>query len=231
MLRVLVVEDEPTTAAVHGEYVARVPGFELAGSAPTGQEALRRLAGGGVDVVLLDMNLPDAHGLDVVRAMRAAGDSTDVIAVTSARELDVVRQAASLGITQYLLKPFLFPALRERLLSCAAHQRAIEEQEVVSNQQAVDRLLSAPRPATDSLPKGLSPESLDAVTRLLHGGAARSAAEVAEEVSSSRVTARRYLEYLHDAGLVTRRPRYAGTGRPVIEYAWRKDGRRPTGCQ
>lgn len=221
MLRVLVVEDEPTTAAAHGDYVGRLAGFELAGIAHTGQEALRALSGGGVDVVLLDMNLPDRHGIDIVRAMRAAGDSTDVIAVTSARELAVVRQAASLGIAQYLLKPFLFTALRERLESWAAHRQTIESQEVVTNQQGVDRLLARPRSRTGALPKGLSPESLDAVTRLLQGDTALSAAEVADRMSSSRVTARRYLEYLHDIGLVVRRPRYAATGRPVIAYAWR----------
>lgn len=225
MLRVLVVEDEPTTAAAHGEYVGRVAGFEVAGTAYTGQEALRMLSAGGVDVVLLDMNLPDRHGLDIVRAMRAAGDSTDVIAVTSARELTVVRQAASLGIAQYLLKPFVFTALRERLESWASHRQTVEGQEVVTSQQSVDRLLSRPRSMTGALPKGLSPESLDSVTGLLRGADALSAAEVAEQMSSSRVTARRYLEYLHDIGLVVRRPRYAATGRPVIEYAWRTDRR------
>lgn len=221
MRRVLVVEDEPTTAAAHGEYVARVDGFELAGTAYSGQEALRVLSGGGIDVVLLDMNLPDRHGLDIVRAMRAAGDTTDVIAVTSARELAVVRQAASLGISQYLLKPFLFTALRERLESWATHRQAIEGDDVVTSQQSVDRLLARPRSTTGTLPKGLSAESLDAVTRLLQTDTALSAAEVADRMSSSRVTARRYLEYLHDIGMVVRRPRYAATGRPVIEYALR----------
>ncbi|MDN5852998.1 MAG: response regulator [Actinomycetia bacterium] len=221
MPRVLVVEDEPATAAAHGEYVGRVAGFELAGIAYNGQEALRVLARGGVDVVLLDMNLPDRHGLDVVRTMRAAGDSTDVIAVTAARELEIVRRASSLGIAQYLLKPFLFAALRERLESWANHRQTIDGQDLVTNQQSVDRLLARPRSTTGALPKGLSPESLDSVTRLLHEADALSAAEVAERMSSSRVTARRYLEYLHDIGLVVRRPRYAATGRPVIEYAWR----------
>ena len=68
-----------------------------------------------IDVVLLDMNLPDRHGLDVVRAMRAAGHRADVIAVTSARDLEVVRAAVSLGVVQYLLKPFVFATLRDRL--------------------------------------------------------------------------------------------------------------------
>ena len=170
MLRVLVVEDEPVAAAAHAEYVRRVPGFDLAAVATTGQEALRVLKHQPVDLVLLDMNLPDLHGLDIVRSMRSAGHSTDVIAVTSARDLDVVRRSVSLGIVQYVLKPFVFSTLRERLESYARYRDQLAGDEVVASQQAVDRLLSQPRSgvtAGNPLPKGLSTESLEAVTRLL----------------------------------------------------------------
>jgi response regulator of citrate/malate metabolism len=225
MLRVLVVEDEPEVAAAHGAYVGRIPGFDLAGIAHTGQEALRAVAGGEVDVVLLDMNLPDMHGLDIVRTMRANDDSTDVIAVTSARDLDVVRRSVSLGITQYLLKPFVFSTLQERLQRCAAFREELAERPVVSNQQAVDRLLSQPHPAAtaNTLPKGMSRESLERFTALLQKQrSAMSAAEAAERTGSARVTARRYLEYLCEIGLAVRRPRYASTGRPVVEYSWKE---------
>jgi response regulator of citrate/malate metabolism len=224
MLRVLVVEDEPVAASAHAEYIGRVPGFELASVAHTGQEALRALSGQRVDLVLLDMNLPDLHGLDIVRAMRSAGHSTDVIAVTSARDLQVVRQSVSMGIVQYVLKPFVFSTLRERLESYARYRDELAADDVVTSQQAVDRLLTQPRSGVSSnpLPKGLSPESLESVTRLLHERQEPlSAAEVAEEMSSSRVTARRYLEYLCSAGLAARQPRYSATGRPVVEYVWK----------
>ena len=224
MLRVLVVEDEPVAAAAHAEYVRRVPGFDLAAVATTGQEALRVLKHQPVDLVLLDMNLPDLHGLDIVRSMRSAGHSTDVIAVTSARDLDVVREGVSLGVVQYVLKPFVFSTLRERLESYARYRDQLAGDEVVASQQAVDRLLSQPRSgvtAGNPLPKGLSTESLEAVTRLLsEAAAALSASEVAEQTSASRVTARRYLEYLCEVGLAARRQRYSPTGRPTVEYAW-----------
>jgi response regulator of citrate/malate metabolism len=221
VLRVLVVEDEPVAASAHAEYVNRVAGFELASVAHTGQEALRALNRQDVDLVLLDMNLPDVHGLDIVRAMRSSGHRTDVIAVTSARDLEVVRQSVSLGIVQYVLKPFVFSTLRERLESYARYRDDLETDEVVASQQAVDRLLSQPRsgPAASSLPKGLSAESLEAVTRLLHESARPlSASEVAAQTSSSRVTARRYLEHLAETGRVVRAPRYGGPGRPEVEY-------------
>ena len=49
-----------------------------------------------------------------------------------------------------------------------------------------------------------------------------TAAELAAETGTSRVTARRYLEHLAETGLVERRPRYGGSGRPEVEYTWRR---------
>ncbi len=75
---VFIVEDDPIAAEAHAAYVARVPGFTVVGHASTGQEtlqALQRIPRRTVDLVLLDMGLPDMHGLDVCRALRAAGYS------------------------------------------------------------------------------------------------------------------------------------------------------------
>jgi response regulator of citrate/malate metabolism len=220
---VLVVEDEPVAADAHRTYVERVPGFVVCGVANDGSGALRQLADPtcAVDLVLLDMHLPDIHGLDVVRAMRTAGHRADVIAVTSARDLEVVRAAVSQGVVEYLLKPFTFAALRDKLERYAAYRLQLEGS-FASGQSEVDRVLGTLR-GTDpgSLPKGMSADSLDAVVAVLRPSAqSLSSTEVAAAVGASRVTARRYLEHLADSGLAMRRSRYGGTGRPEVEYRW-----------
>ena len=224
---VLVVEDEPVAAEAHRTYVERVPGFVVRGVAHDGSGALRQLSGrsGEVELVLLDMHLPDIHGLDVVRAMRTAGHRADVIAVTSARDLDVVRAAVSQGVVQYLLKPFTFAALRDKLERYAAY-RLQAAGDLAVGQHEVDRVLGTLRGNDpSSLPKGMSPDSLDAVVAVLRPAAqSLSATEVAAAVGASRVTARRYLEHLADSGLAVRRSRYGGTGRPEVEYRWLAGG-------
>ncbi|WP_432971363.1 response regulator [Dactylosporangium sp. CA-233914] len=222
MIRVLVVEDEPIAADAHAMYVERVPGFAVAAKAATAAEALRALGRGGVDLVLLDMNLPDMHGMDLVRAMRAAGHPADVMAVTSARDLEIVRAAVSQGIVHYLLKPFAFPALRDKLERYRQYRTRLAGTESVADQQEVDGLLATLRaPSPSHLPKGMSPESLSAVADLIRAaGTGLSAAEAAQSLQASRVTARRYLEYLAERGAVTRHLRYGGAGRPEVEYRW-----------
>ncbi len=222
-ISVLVVEDEPVAADAHSAYVGRVPGFVVHAVAHDGAGAIRMLGDPSsvIDLVLLDMHLPDLHGLQVVRAMRTAGHRADVIAVTSARDLEVVRGAVSLGVVHYLLKPFTFAALRDKLERYAAYRLQLAG-DVAVGQHEVDRALATLR-GTDpsSLPKGMSLESLDAVVGALRPSATGlSAAEVATAVGASRVTARRYLEHLADSTLVVRRSRYGGTGRPEVEYRW-----------
>jgi response regulator of citrate/malate metabolism len=92
----------------------------------------------------------------------------------------------------------------------------------VAAQHEIDRVLATLRGAPpDSLPKGLDARTLDlvlAALRTVTGPAGLSAAEVADRIGTSRVTARRYLEHLADGGRVVRSSRYGGPGRPEVEY-------------
>ncbi|WP_244809865.1 response regulator [Streptomyces sp. So13.3] len=177
-----------------------------------------------------DLHLPDGHGLQVVQAMRAAGHTADVIAVTSARDLGVVRQAVSAGVVQYLLKPFTFPTLRDRLDRWARFRRELAGGEA-SGQDEVDRALASLRsPESPVLPKGLSAPTLEAVTAALREAVSGiSANAAAAAVGVSRITARRYLEHLVDTGRAVRSPQYGQVGRPELSYRWSawpgRDGR------
>jgi response regulator of citrate/malate metabolism len=215
MISVLVVEDEEITAEANRIYVERVDGFRVAGVARSGGEALRFLRHTPVDLILLDLYLPDMHGLEVCRAARAGGLLCDVIAITSARDLDMVRSAVSLGVSQYLLKPFAFAALQEKLTRYARFRREAGE---IVGQGDVDRMLANLRGSTE-LPKGMTQDTLDTVTTELRGRPEGvSAQAVGAAAGVSRVTARRYLEYLVEAGVAVRFPQYGGVGRPELLY-------------
>ncbi len=224
-IRTLVVEDDELAARAHSEYVRRLPQFTVVGVARSGAEALHEITHQPVDLVLLDMNLPDLHGLEVHRIMRARGVEADVIAVTSARDLTIVRGAVANGVAQYLLKPFTFATLRDRLTSYAEFRAQLSgASEAELDQREVDRLLGDLRggSADQQLPKGMSPDSLERVIGALRSApGALTATRAAETVGMSRVGVRRYLEYLFETGLAARGSRYGGTGRPEIEYRWR----------
>lgn len=225
--KVLVVDDEPETARAHATYVNRVEGFITGAIAGNGNTALQLLneahqQGEPFDLVLLDMTLPDLHGIDVARRMRGRGYTLDIIAITAVRDLAVVRSAVATGITQYLIKPFSFAAFSEKLEN---HRHFIDSMSSTggsTSQAALDDAFSKLRSARSgiTLPKGLIIERLDQIRDhlIIHPKRAFSATELAEDLGMSRVTARRYLEHLAATQSVDKQPRGGTRGRPEYEY-------------
>ena len=221
MIRTLVVDDDPMAASIHRSYVERVPGFEVIGEAHAGGEALAYVRVLHPDLLLLDIYLPDMSGIDVLRELRERGSHADVIAITAAKDVDTLRTAIHGGVIHYLVKPFFFDALRERLESYAAHRARLER--LSEPEQAdIDHVFSLLRThGRTSLPKGISAPTLARVVETIRGSDEESTAvDIAERAGISRGTARRYLEYLAGTGAVELSLRYGATGRPEHLYRW-----------
>ncbi len=228
MFRVLVVDDDFMVARVNRGYVEQVPGFTVAGEAYTGSAAVAAVGELAPDLVLLDIYLPDISGLEVLQRLRADRHPVDVLAVTAAKDTEVVRQAIQGGVVHYLVKPFTFAALRERLEGYAEARRRLERagESGQAGQDDIDRLFGAPSGSgARPLPKGLSAATRDVVAQALRAaGDDLSAAEVAQRTGLSRVSARRYLEHLTGTEQVELRLQYGGAGRPEHRYRWSAGG-------
>lgn len=223
MVRVLIVDDDFMVARIHRGFVERVEGFEVVGVSGTGEEAVALVAELKPDLVLLDLYLPDDFGLDVITRLRATGATCDILVITAAKEAESVRAAVRQGVVGYLLKPFSFGDLEQRLRAYAAERaRAVTAGEL--SQQEIDAAFTGPAvgPAPVSLPKGLSPETAALVERALAAPETEdgtlSATECAEAVGISRVSARRYLEHFVATGRAAVSLRYGSTGRPERRY-------------
>lgn len=220
MIRALVVDDDYRVAELHCAYVERVQGFEVAGRAHTGAAALQAVDQLRPDLVLLDIYLPDISGLDVLQRLREDDHPpVDVVAITAAREVDILRAAMRGGVVHYLIKPFLFPTFEEKLLSYAIARERMKRIGK-AEQGDVDRIFSTLRSArNESLPKGLSDATLELIIQVLgRSQSGLAAAAVAEAAGVSRVTARRYLDHLCQLGRAEVAMRYGGPGRPEHRY-------------
>ncbi|MEV4361237.1 response regulator [Nonomuraea sp. NPDC049625] len=215
-IRVLVVDDDFMVARIHSGYVARVPGFRVVSVAHSGADALTAVAELRPDLVLLDIYLPDMSGLEVLNQLHGV----DVLMISAARDVPTVREAMRGGAVNYLIKPFTAAALTDRLQQYADTRRRLTAIGPEARQDDVDRLFGSPKTSAP-MPKGLSAATCELVADTLReAGRDLSATETAELTGLSRVSVRRYLEYLCVAGQAEFRPRYGTAGRPEHRYRW-----------
>lgn len=217
MIKVLIVDDDFMVAKVHAGFIQRTPGFAVVGVAHTGAQAVAETARLAPDLVLLDIHLPDVNGLDLMQNLRQVAPELDVLVISAAREVETVRKALRGGIVHYLIKPFSQTDLQERLEHYRSAYQSLASSKEVAEQSDVNRVFglgSTNRP----LPKGCSIETLKTVEAALQSADGDlSAAELAVQTGTSRVSARRYLEYLNDEGVLEVRLKY-GVGRPERRY-------------
>jgi response regulator of citrate/malate metabolism len=229
MISVLIVEDEPLIAEAHRTYLGRLTGFSVAGVAHTARDAMRAASEAAatetpIDLVLLDIGLPDASGIALASALSGLHPAPDIIAITSERDLEMVRAAVGHGALAYLLKPFTFAAFRDRLERYQRYREALPAGTDAASQAEVDRALAELRIGSDksAAPKGAAPGTNDEIARAVRDSAdGITSDEVAKRVGVSRVTAWRYLERLADEGTLTRHTDYGKAGRPKTRYIWR----------
>jgi response regulator of citrate/malate metabolism len=225
LIRTLIVEDDFRVAKVHAGFTERVPGFAVVGTVHTAAAGLSAVKAHRPDLLLLEIYLPDASGLEVLRRVSALSEPPDVIMLSAANDMASVRAAVRAGAVAYLIKPFAAEALAERL-AAYAEMRADRMTDRETEQAEVDRLFELTRGGADTpipLPKGHSSATAGSILGAL-GAAAEplSATEVAERVGVSRATAQRYLALLSEAGRVELKLRYGSAGRP--EHRYRLEG-------
>ena len=130
--RILVVEDLPAQAELARLFLAGL-GYEVRVAA-TGAEALTAVADWQPDGLLLDIELPDFNGLDLLRRMQTDGTDAVVVVVTASASMETAKQAIKAGAEDFVVKPYnkdrlsvtLRNALQKR--SLARSQAALESQ-------------------------------------------------------------------------------------------------------
>ena len=217
MIGTLIVDDDYHVATIHAAYVRKIRGFSVAGHASSLASARTEIRRLQPTLVLLDLYLPDGHGLDLVRDTLAGKNRPDFLIITAARDMASVRGAMQLGTVHYLVKPFNFAQLEERLNAYRDLHGRLERIDQ-AEQHDVDTLyglLRGPAP----LPKGQSGPTMARIRELLQASPHDvSASEIAEQVGISRSTAQRYLAELARHGKIELHLHYGATGRPEHRY-------------
>lgn len=127
-IRCIIVDDEFPARILLKEFVEKVPGLELVGSFKSGLEALQVIQGGGVDLMFLDIQMPDITGVNFLKMLT---HKPLVVFTTAYSEYAI--ESYQLDVLDYLLKPFSFDRFMQTIGKAMARLR--QPQNVSAAQQ------------------------------------------------------------------------------------------------
>jgi CitB family two-component system response regulator MalR len=220
MINVLIVEDDPMVAEFNRRYLAQVEGFALMAIARSTADALAVIEQQEIDLILLDIFMPGVNGLELLSQIRQLGRSIDVIVVSAACDSESIQTALRFGAVDYLIKPFEFERLNAALAAYRDRVRLIKEQETLSQSELDQRILRKDQLVNFELPKGLDLNTLKIVWESIQISNEESFTtdEMAKRVGISRVSMRKYLNYLRELEILIVEVTYGSIGRPVYKY-------------
>lgn len=226
MYQVIIVEDDPMVASINRQYVETVPQLKIRGIFKNGRDALDYLTAHPVDLAIIDYYMPVMDGLHLIREIRERNMKVDIIMVTAANDASNIEEMVHLGVVDYLVKPFEFNRFRVAINRFLHKKSTLISRETLS-QSEIDRLLAADTAPSHSSPlieKGLQEKTLNLILDFLKNNRTSfyTSEEIAKQVHLSRVTVRRYMNYLVESSQIISQIDYSTGGRPSITYQMRK---------
>ncbi|MCX8638655.1 response regulator [Gilliamella sp. B3172] len=223
MVDVLIVEDDPMVAELNKKYLHMVPGFNLVANVVNGEQALHFIHDNHVDLILLDVFMPKLNGLELLQHIRISYPKIDIIMVTAACNTNDIQAALRLGVIDYIVKPFTFGRLRTALISYQERIRLLSSSKILNQDQLDDRIFAKPVSQNKSLPKGIDRQTLKKVREvIIEYNKEFSMSDIVELIPLSRISLKKYLDYLEDLGELESHLTYLSIGRPVKCYIYLK---------
>ena len=218
---VVIVEDDPLVLELHRQYILRVKNFSLLGCARDGDEGLRLIRRQRPHLAIIDIYMPGISGLDLLKHIRKQGWNTDVILVTAAHDVESVQQGIQYGAADYIIKPFTFSRFKKALEHYRRYFNKLRGSDRPVSQNDIDRLKTNDG-LTDTkgaLPKGLQRTTLNHIVGLLRDtNGYFTARDLATALGISRVTVKRYLNFLQENGCLQETLTYGPVGRPLQRF-------------
>lgn len=225
-IEVLIVEDDMRIAQIHEKFLEQLDGFKTVGMSHTIEEAKIWLDTIKPDLILLDIYLADKLGTELIDYIRQNNMDTDIILITAAAEVEIVKKAHANGVIDFLLKPLTMQRFKECLLKYKEKKTILNSTERLQAED-IKKLWNNITYAGE-LEKGSNPKGIDSVTKekvvtfIQTCDEGITAEKLGNEIGISRTTARRYLEHLMDEKVIFVEHIYGFVGRPERRYFIRK---------
>ncbi|MBR9786338.1 MAG: response regulator [Vibrionaceae bacterium] len=222
MIKVVIVEDDPSIAELHHYFIEQVEQYQVVGIGGSVQIARQLVDRIRPDLVIVDNFLPDGLGVDLVYQWLSNEHRPECILVTAANDSDTVQKAHRFGAFDYLVKPMDYSRLTESLQRFAKVKNHMSSQDIFRQSQ-LDDLFHSGKSNKVELTQvelaGLDPFMYRQVIDLFtHIHIEHTAASISEQLPISKSTARRYLDKAVEQGDLVAFLEHGKVGRPTRVY-------------
>lgn len=217
---VMLIEDDSRASYTLESTINQHPDFTVVAVSESCSEALTQFEAYKPTLIFVDITLPDGNGIDVIRHLREQNAECDFIMTTAERETTTVEKAVQLGVIDYLVKPIRMSRIHQALDDYKQYKQKLARTSIV-DQGEIDQILrKAPIKQLRQTPKGIDATTLASLKSILYEEKLHdfSADEIGELMNVSRITARRYLEFLESEGVIRLTLNYKTGGRPRRLY-------------
>jgi DNA-binding NarL/FixJ family response regulator len=190
-IRVIVVDDHPVVRAGVSAMLQAARGIDVVAQATNGAEAIRQAELLKPDVMLVDIRLPGASGMDVCRTLRRRSPATRVIFLTSFEEEEYVQKSVEAGAYGYLAKTASQEEIVEAITRVAQGQQLLTSQAVEELAARFSQAAHVAEPTS----VGFDAEEMQ-ILKLVTTGATNS--EIAHQAHWSDVSVKRRLQAIFD---------------------------------
>lgn len=225
MYQVIIIEDDPMVAAINRQYIEDTPGFVVKSVFQNGAQALEYLKDNDVSLIILDYYTPMMSGMAFVDMLHGMGKAPAIIMVTSASDVQIVKSMFSRGVIDYLVKPFEYERFKAALERFKYTLARWEDACTALKQEEIDSVIVSEgagesKRMMQTLSKGLNESTMAMIRQFLSGNSTRffTSEEIAGRVNLSRITVRRYMNYMLETNQVISTIDYQTGGRPSIKY-------------
>ena len=174
------------------------------------------------------MYLPTGKGTEILKWIRQENLNTDAILITADRSSETVEESMNFGAVDYLIKPFDFDRFQlamnkfERKRNGFVGKKSVEQEDIDS---IFFESVNRNDKVKDMLEKGMSEKTYNAILNAIKAMAAPvTAEELGDKLGISRVSVRRYLEFMESRGILEMKPIYGKKGRPQHLFKYVQEG-------
>jgi len=225
MIDVVIIEDDPMVSMITEKIINANKNFNVLKIFPSGVGVIDFIMENKVELIILDMYLPDTEGLDILEELRIQERDTqhitNTIFITASNDKKHIERAFQLGIVDYLIKPFEFERLEEALSRYLTKKSASTTNKNILTQDELDNLYHSNTAKVNlELPKGISEKTLEKVFNAILSDPTKewSSKDVADFIDSTTVTVKKYLDYLAESGKIRSNIYHGTVGRPEVKY-------------